>query len=342
MSSGALDGCHLEHLTGVHRLDSASLFPGPRFAFPDPASEAPATQTGVRVTRGLVHRCLTLSVPGDRSVIDHDAREGASSRPSELGGPQPPADRLSVRLLGPVDVRWRGEPLRFPGTATTALFALLVLRPGRHEREALAATLWPDAGATSSAWLRQALWQLRRAFGETADAVLDADPESIGIRPGVELDLDVAAFEAALRARPPRPELAVALYRGNLLGGTALECFARDRERLDDLYEDALAEVGLRCLDAGDLACAREAGARLIERDPLREEGHALLIEVYGHEGSRSQVSRQYRRLQQLLAHELGVEPLPETELSYRAALARTWSRSASRAFGRPLRGDGA
>ena len=229
-----------------------------------------------------------------------------------------------MRLLGPLDVRWRGEPLHFPGTATAALFALLALYPGRHEREALTATLWPDAGATSSAWLRQALWQLRRAFGAAADTALDADLESIGIHPTVELDLDVAAFEAALRAHPPRPELAVALYRGDLLGGSALECFARDRERLNDLYEDALAEAGLRCLGAGDLACAREAGARLIERDPLREEGHALLIEVYGHEGSRSQVSRQYRRLHQLLAHELGVEPLPETELSYRAALART------------------
>jgi DNA-binding SARP family transcriptional activator len=73
---------------------------------------------------------------------------------------------------------------------------------------------------------------------------------------------------------------------------------------------------------------AREAALRLLERDPLREEAHAALIEVYGRTGSRSQVSRQYRRVRSILARELGVNPLPETESTYRRALTSTVRRS--------------
>lgn len=242
--------------------------------------------------------------------------------------------RLGVRLLGAVDVTMDGVPVVIRSSAAASLLALLVLRRGPRSREQIAADLWPDSGPASAPWLRQALWQLKRAFGAAADAVIGADGESIGLRPTVRLDLDVDAFEQALHARPPSPERAVALYRGDLLDGNPLECFTRDRERLADRYEDALAAVGVRCLAAGDMQCVRDVSMHLIDRDPLREEGHALLIELYGLEGSRSQVSRQYRRLRGLLARELGVEPLPETEHSYRAALERTRDRSALRVSG--------
>jgi DNA-binding SARP family transcriptional activator len=68
-----------------------------------------------------------------------------------------------------------------------------------------------------------------------------------------------------------------------------------------------------------------------LERDPLREEGHAVLIEAYGIDGSRSQAHRQYARLRAMLASELAADPLPETEAAYRTALARTHARSADR-----------
>jgi DNA-binding SARP family transcriptional activator len=54
--------------------------------------------------------------------------------------------------------------------------------------------------------------------------------------------------------------------------------------------------------------------------------------------GSRSQVVRQYRRLCAILRTELAVPPLPETDATYRAAIARTVERSghiADRAAGR-------
>lgn len=131
---------------------------------------------------------------------------------------------------------------------------------------------------------------------------------------------------------PVRVEEAIDLYRGDLAEGINLECLARDRERLADLFEDALAEASRRRLLEGDLAGARDAALRLLRRDPLREEAHMVLIELYGLTGSRSQVSRQYRRLRAILEAELNVEPLQETEDAYRIAIRRAAAKSDVRA----------
>jgi DNA-binding SARP family transcriptional activator len=48
--------------------------------------------------------------------------------------------------------------------------------------------------------------------------------------------------------------------------------------------------------------------------------------------GSRSQVVRQYRRLQDVLARELGESPLPETDAAYRHAMTQIVRRSVERA----------
>ena len=53
-----------------------------------------------------------------------------------------------------------------------------------------------------------------------------------------------------------------------------------------------------------------------------------MLIAIYGQQGTRSQVVRQYRRLCAVLARELDEAPLPETDATYRAALLRTVERS--------------
>ena len=127
-------------------------------------------------------------------------------------------------------------------------------------------------------------------------------------------------------------ERALELYPGDLLESLGHECFAADRERLSDLYEDLLAVVAQHRLDRGDTAGARLAASDLLVRDPLREEAHAVPIAAYGRTGSRSQVVRQYRRVCAILSAELAVAPLPETEAAYRMALAISASRSRERA----------
>ena len=152
------------------------------------------------------------------------------------------------------------------------------------------------------------------------------------MQPDARIELDTDRFEECALNPDCATETAVELYRGDLAEGLGHDCFAAERERLSDLFEDALSDVGEQRLRRGDLAGARRAAEELLARDPLREEAHALLISIHGLIGSRSQVVRQYRRLRAVLDRELGVEPLPESEATYRLALVRTLERSRARA----------
>ncbi len=243
---------------------------------------------------------------------------------------------LDVTLLGRFVIRTAdGREIRIVGRHAQALFTLLALTCRPRTREAIATDLWPESLGAATGPLRQALYQLRTALaaaGLDLDAVLEADSETLGLRPEALRSLDVARFEACTDDPFCAPEAAVAQYGGDLAEGLGHDCFAGERERLADRYEDALAVVARQRLDAGDEEGARLAAERLIGRDPLREEAHEVLIAVHGQTGTRSQVVRQYRRLCDVLARELAEAPLPETDATYRVALAQTIARSRERA----------
>ena len=242
---------------------------------------------------------------------------------------------VKVSLLGRISAVVDGHELRMTGRHAQALLALLALRPRLRSREAVATDLWPDADAGCTASLRQALWLLRGSLngaGVDPDRVIEADQDSIGLRPTVGLEVDAHRFERLVRCRPAEPEEALRIYRGDLAEGLGHECFAADRERLSDAYEDALALAAGTRLASEDLEGARFAAEELLARDQLREEGHEILIRVYGSMGSRAQVLRQFRRVAAILEREIGVEPLPETMAAYRQALDQTVERSRRRA----------
>lgn len=243
---------------------------------------------------------------------------------------------LDVTLLGRFRVRTAGgTEIRLVGRHTQALFTLLVLTARPRTREAIATDLWPDALGAATGPLRQALYQLRTAFvaaGLDVAAILEGDAETLGLRPTAIASLDTVRFEACADDPVCGAETAVGLYGGDLAEGLGHDCFAAERERLSDRFEDALATLARQRLEAGDLGGAREAAERLLARDPLREEGHEVLIAIHGLAGTRSQIVRQYRRLRDVLDRELDERPLPETDAIYRLAISRAVARSRERA----------
>jgi DNA-binding SARP family transcriptional activator len=243
---------------------------------------------------------------------------------------------LEITLLGRLGIRTaNGHEVRLVGRHAQALFTLLAMTRRPRTREAIATDLWPEAVVTPTGPLRQALYQLRGALaaaGITIDDVLEADSETLGLRPEAVRWLDMDHFEACTDDPTCGAENAVNLYGGEFAEGLDHDCFAAERERLADRYEDALATCAVLRLEAGDVEGARRMAERLVARDPLREEGHAILIDIHGLTGTRSQVVRHYRRIREILEREIGELPLPETDASYRLALSRTLKRSILRA----------
>ena len=122
---------------------------------------------------------------------------------------------LQVRLLGGVAADRDGEQLSLP-PPIGRLLAVLALRPGAHDREAVAALLWPAAvGPTARANLRTAVWALRKAIGDDA---LVATRTTVGLRPeAVTTDL----ADGRRRAAAGDVSAAAGLCHGELLAGYA-------------------------------------------------------------------------------------------------------------------------
>jgi DNA-binding SARP family transcriptional activator len=63
------------------------------------------------------------------------------------------------------------------------------------------------------------------------------------------------------------------------------------------------------------------AGLRLLRQDPLREDVHRCVTRLYAGAGQRQLAIRQYDYCRDLLASELDISPMPETEALHQQIL---------------------
>ena len=158
-------------------------------------------------TLGVVEATGGLRPTADPDVRPMGGRAGrlvgVGDTRDAIDGQTSPA--LSVRLLGRLEIVACGQPVRLAGRHAQALAALLALRPRPRLRDAIAADLWPDFDGPSASSLRQALWLVRTglaASGVEPDTVLEVGQDTLGLRPELELETDVASFEALVAERP--------------------------------------------------------------------------------------------------------------------------------------------
>jgi TolB-like protein/Flp pilus assembly protein TadD len=233
---------------------------------------------------------------------------------------------LRLRLLGNFRV-WRepeGEvPIRSKkGQALLAFLALEGAR--RHSREKLATLLWgdrPEEQARHS--LRQSVLSLRKTLGNGEPPALLADGDTLALNPDA-IEVDVRAFERlAAQDGPQILERAMALYTGDLLDGLnpraeAFEAWrAGEATRLRSLACDVLCRLAARYAQNGDTERAIEATQRLLALDPVREDGHRMLMRLYERSGQRARALKQYRICADALLRELDAEPALETTRVY-------------------------
>ncbi len=235
---------------------------------------------------------------------------------------------LELSLLGTVAITRNGAEVggQIPAKSQ-ALLCYLAVTGHPHTRERLAGLLWGDKSeAGAKANLRKSLSNLRQLFGDA----LIINRQTVAFNRDSAYRLDVEAFEAAAAEDDPAPERldplreAVELYRGDFLEGLSVrqalafeEWLLSERERLRQMVIRALQCLSATYTGRGEYAAGIEITNRLLALEPWQEEAHRQLMILLARSGQHSAALAQYETCRRVLAEELGVEPLPETQALY-------------------------
>ncbi|NOZ72197.1 MAG: AAA family ATPase, partial [Chloroflexi bacterium] len=216
----------------------------------------------------------------------------------------------------------------FPTRKTRSLFAYLVAyRQRHHSRHVLAGMFWGDMPQDRAQRnLSTTLWRLRRIL---PSRYLLADENALAFNTDEPYWLDTEQFERELDqakgdegAVVAHLQTAIRLYRGDFLQGLYDDWLLVETERLRLSYQQALQRLFGYYKSHEQLDQALEIGQQLLALDPLREDIHLGMMEIYHQLGQRSAALAQYQRCRDILQKELAVEPLPETKALYQTLLA--------------------
>ncbi len=211
--------------------------------------------------------------------------------------------------------------------ARELFFYLLFVGPSR--REALCALFWPESAPERvRANFHATLHHARQALG--ADT-LTFDEGLYQINSAVEVWCDAYQLEhLVVQARMLAPHdvkaedlwrRATELYKGDFLPSLDAEWIVTHREKLSELYLEALIGLGQCLRSRGDLSAALDVFKRAIAVDPYREDIHRTILSCYAEKGQRQKIHAHFRRLERLLRVDLDVEPSVETRALVAALL---------------------
>ncbi len=258
---------------------------------------------------------------------------------SALGNGTEGRERWSLRLLGGFElgVLPGGERVAPFGKRERVLLAYLALSPNyRQPRRKLVTLLWGDAAdETTLDNLRNCLWNLRKALGDTEHRVVASEGEDI-VLDAAAFDVDALEFRR-LAAQSGRSELeeAAKLYSGEFLDGLVIESeeFESWRRAEAARYRDQAIDVLTRLMtqfsECGETERAIETGERILRLEPLHEAALRRLMRHYGESGRRGAAIQLYRTFADALRTELDAQPEAETRAVF-AEIARGGEERAS------------
>ncbi len=185
---------------------------------------------------------------------------------------------------------------------------------GPTSRSRLAGLLWPNTlESTARNNLVQLLRRMRRTYNE--DLIVPADPLTLQLSARVTSDVQ-AGWTTSTDAGIQGPETGV------LLEGTDFDdmpdladWLLAQREQVDARRGEALTRLAQELEETGRLPEAIDITQKLLELNPLSEEQYRRLMRLQYLHNDRPAALQSYQRCQQVLARELGVEPMPVTAL---------------------------
>lgn len=233
-----------------------------------------------------------------------------------------------IYLFGTLQLYPAGHtvPLDIRSAKLRPLLGYLILHHGRAvERQRMADFLWPESDeAAGRRNLREYLYRARQALDEFAagEELLVTDDRFATLTLPQNCWVDLFEFQDKLaqahettnhQQKIELLEAAQALYRDDLLRDFYEDWADSEREQVRHQVEASYAQLANLYKTAGDYPTALKAAQQAVSFDPLREEHHRRLMELYALSGDRAQALQQYKQLKERLNRELGIEPMAET-----------------------------
>ena len=233
-----------------------------------------------------------------------------------------------IEMFGDLRARQGGRVhTRFRTQKTGSLLAYLAYFLQRaHPREELIEMLWPDAELEQGRpTLSVALSSLRHQLeppGAPAGSVIVANHSTVCLNPDF-ITTDVSQFQSLVRSAEAAETTdikkqclldAIALVRGELLPGRYEDWCAIERERLSELYVEALRSMAALLVEARDFTGALTYARQAVQVNPLREELHRDVMRLCASTGQPAAAIQQFRSLESLLQVQLNAMPAPATQ----------------------------
>jgi DNA-binding SARP family transcriptional activator len=232
--------------------------------------------------------------------------------------------RVSFGLIGPLEVRYCGDPIAVPAARQRSLLAALLLRANQPvARQSLCEAVWGvRASDGAETTLRSYVMRLRRVLGPALAGRLSAQPAGYQLHLDTDDELDLLQLQGCLRQGKTAAragdwdgslrefQAGLALWRGEPLCDVPsdyLQLSVRPAliELRVQLWEGLYAGTVQRG-HAGECVLPLQ---RLTEEEPLSERFCALFMSALASCGRRVDALAEYRRLRRVLISDHGVEP---------------------------------
>jgi LuxR family transcriptional regulator, maltose regulon positive regulatory protein len=240
--------------------------------------------------------------------------------------------KLTIHALGRSQVDQDGQPVTAPEwqnqRRARELFFCLLAHPYGMTKEELGLVFWPNSTPGQlKLQFKNAVYRLRHALGQD---VLLFDEDRYWFNRELDYEYDVESFikqvevgqsSKAIEKRITAFKAAIGIYLGTYLPGFDGNWILVERERLWQIYQDAVLDLARLYLEVGNYSATLDWCQRILTQDPCLEEAHRLAMRAYAARGNRVAVMRQYERCQKALLEEVSAPPSSQTYTLYQTLI---------------------
>ncbi len=237
--------------------------------------------------------------------------------------------RIKVYCFGTFKVFGKNDvkPVQWKTTKAKEVFAYLIKNSNKIiSKEKILEDIWPDMDPKkTSTWLHTYIYQIRKVMkklGIKKGLIYKNGGYSLK-RKGIKIDINEFEnlFNYSMIEGIINPieylEKAISLYGGEYLEGLDNEWIVKENNRLQYIYIYALERLAKLHMEEKEYTDAINYLNIILEKNPLLEKAHKMLIVIFERIGDRIAAINHYENYCRILKNELGIEPRKEMESLY-------------------------